>query len=414
MAETFAQARLSNGLKVAVEHMPGVNSAACGFLIRAGARDEPPELAGVSHFLEHMCFKGTAKRSSAELDIAFDEIGADNNAQTGKDQTFYYSWGRSEDLETQLELLADMMRSTLPADEFEIEKQVILEEIASYKDDLASNAHDLLYEQVFSGHPLAWPVLGYEETVSKMTRDQMAGYFEQKYVPDNMLLVIAGDVDPTDALKLAEKYCGQWAAGAGTTDQRQAPAINAGQIVRPMDRFYQQAIVLAFPSASITDPLDETAEAVMSIIGGSNSRFYWNIMQKGLATRVGGCREEYSDFGLALFYGLCEPANAERLLDAFRTEAERFTKDGPEAKELQRVKNMRRTALAAEAESPSCRIGQIADDLDYRGKAWTAEQRLAAVDAVTESTIYEYLDRFPLIHEGFLVSVGPRDWPSDQ
>jgi predicted Zn-dependent peptidase len=410
MDDRFVIDRLPNGLVVAMEVMPDARSTACGFLVRAGSRDDPAPWAGMSHFLEHMCFKGNERRTSQELNIGFDDIGADNNAQTSKDQTFYYSWARTEDLERQLELLSEVMRPSLPQDEFEIEKEVILEEIASYKDDLTAVAYDFLYEQICSGHPISRPVLGYENTIRPMTRDDMLAYFRRKYSPENIILVVAGNMKPNAVLSLARKHCGEWDGEHPAREEQRPPEVISGWGSRVTDRFHQQAVAIAFPSVSTTHRLDETAEAVSAILGGANSRFFWNIYQKGLATRVSVIREEYEDFGVLIFVGLCEPENTGRLLEAMRREAESLTRTGPEPKEIQRVKNHRRTFLATESEAPGYRLGQIADDVHYRGAPRPTEVRLAEVDAVSLDTVAAYLKDFPIIGPGFVATVGPREW----
>lgn len=407
----FVQDQLPNGLRIVIEVMPYVQSAACGFLVRTGARDETPELAGVSHFLEHMCFKGTARRTWADINIAFDEMGADYNAFTARDRTFYYGWVRAADLERQMELLADMMQSTLPPEEFATEKNVILEEIAMARDDLTSNAYDLLYEHMLAGSSLAWPVLGYEQTIRDLSREQMHGYFKRRYAPNNLILIVAGRVEPDQVIAAARRLCGEWQSVPDPRTARPAPDLRRGTLTRRLDRFHQQVLILAYPSASVLHPMDETAEATAAILGGVNSRIYWNIIQEGLATRAGAFREEYAEFGLLALYGLCEPENAEKLLEALRHEARELTARGPEPKEIQRVKNLRRTSLANEAEAPYYRLGQLVDDMDYYGAPQPAEKRMAAVEAVTADTVAAYLREFPITGDGFLVSAGPRDWP---
>jgi predicted Zn-dependent peptidase len=355
-----------------------------------------------------MCFKGTTTRTWNDINIALDELGSNYNAYTGKDRTFYYGWVRTEHLERLIELLADLMRSTLPPDEFETEKNVIIEEIAMAGDDLASTAHDLLYESLCAGSSMAWPVLGYETTVEKMTRNQMAGYFARRYSPENLTLVIAGNVTPPEVIALAERYCGPWTP-SGDPRVRGAPTLTQGRTNQMLDRFNQQALLLAFPSASASDPLDETAEAVAAILGGVNSRFYWNIVQEGLSPRAGVFREEYHDFGIITLFALCEPENSDQCLEAMRREARRLRDEGVERKEIERVKNLRRTSLAVESEAPFYRLGQLADDLDYFGRPRSPQERFAAVEQVSDKTIAEYLNRFSITGEGMLVSVGPRE-----
>ena len=407
----FVQERLANGLRVVIEVMPQVHSAACGFLARTGARDDPADLAGVAHFLEHMMFKGTARRTCQQINIEFDEIGAHYNAYTTKDRTFYYGWAQTQDLDRQLDLLADMMRSVLPPEEFELERNVVLEEIAMANDDLEASAYDFLYEQVCAGSPLAWPVLGYERTIKSMTCPAMRAYFRRPYSPGNLMLVVAGDVEPDAVLCSVRRLCGSWEAGDGTGALRRAPQVRTGRATRPLERFHQQALLLVFPSAAAGHPMEETAQAVAAILGGTNSRFYWNIVQKGISSRAGVFQEEYADFSLMVMYGLCEPDNCQKLHDAMRHEAAELVRAGPQPKEIQRVKNLRRTALATESEAPFYRLGQIVDDMEYHGAPRPAEARLAAVDAVSAETIAEYLQQFPISGEGFLASVGPRNWP---
>ena len=410
MNDPYTLHTLANGLRVVIEHMPEVNSAAAGFLSHTGARDETPALAGVSHFLEHMCFKGTAKRDWHQISVDFDKLGSIYNAFTSADRTFYFGWVPKGSIREQIEVLADMMRPALPEEEFATEKKVILEEIAMSKDSVDHVAFDFVLERVFEGHPLGWPVLGYEKTVGDLTRDQLHDYFQERYAADNMTLIVAGNVDPAEIIGLAERYCGEWAS-APDPPPRTVPPLRTGRAVRQIDRFKQQIVALAYPAPSADDPLNETAAAAATILGGSNSRFYWNIVQTGLSADASCYRVPFCDSGLTLLWGQTDPERAEELAEAMQTEARRMRTKGVDGREVQRVKNKRRTGLALEAEAPYHRLVQIMDDVDLRGQPRTVQQRLAAVDAITAPGIAEYFERYPIDGEGFLVSVGPRDWP---
>ncbi len=409
----FHEQRLDNGLRVWLEFMPDVSSAAVGFLVRTGARDEPPEQAGVSHFLEHMCFKGTPKRDWRQVTVDFDEMGSTYNAFTSKEKTVYFGWVRAADLERQTELLADMMRSRLPSEEFETERKVILEEIAMSEDQLDRHLYELLHEKIYGEHPLGWPVLGHTRTVSALQRDQMAAYFEERYNPANLVLIVAGNVPPPRAWSVAQEVCGAWTARA-PRPPRSRPEIRCGGVASSrLPRFKQQAVALVYPAPSAVDPDDETAEALAAILGGQNSRFFWRIVQAGIAPVASAVRVDYSDNGLMIVYGFCEPPNAERLVDALRREIGDLVERGAEGEELQRVKNRRRTSLATESEAPYYRLMQLAQDLDMFGRPRNVEERLAAVDAVSVAGLQDYLRRWPMNDEHFLVSVGPRAWPSE-
>lgn len=411
MAGEFVSRTLDNGLRVVIEIMPAVKSAACGFMAATGSRDEDRRLAGVSHFLEHMCFKGTPNRTCEQINVAFDEMGSFYNAFTSKERTFYYGWVQSADIFDQLALLADMMRSALPPAEFDVEKNVILEEIAMSNDQITHLAFDFLHERIFAGHPAAWPVLGYAESVRDLSRDDMHAYFTERYAPNNMLLVVAGNVQPDEVFKAAERVTAAWVPSASRPPRQPAP-FKPGTSVKRIERFNQQEVALVFRSAGTKHELDETAEAISSILGGGNSRIFWNVVQTGLSSRAGAWRMDYEDFGMMILSGLCEPDQCERLSDALRAEASKFMAEGPDADELIRVKRKRRTSLAVEAEAPYYRLVQLMEDVDTFGEPRSVEERLTAVDAVSADTVRAYLNEFPIDRDEHLVSVGPREWPA--
>lgn len=412
MKETgFFEHALPNGLRVVVESMPHVQSAAAGFLVRTGARDEVPELAGVSHFLEHMCFKGTPKRTWHQITIDFDEMGSTYNAFTSKEKTFYFGWVRVEDLERQIELLADMMRSTIPPEEFEMEKKVILEEIAMSDDQIDRQIYDLIHAKAYAGHPLAWPVLGTSETIGRLQRDELYGYFRDRYSPANIILVVAGAIDPQVVVGMAERICGSWERGAARPARTGPAGLPRGVEKARSERFAQQAVALSFPAPGTLDPDHETGDVLASILGGHNSRFYWKIVQAGVSPQVAAFRLDYCDVGMMIAYGFCEPANADGLLAAMRRELAVISRDGVTEEEVQRVKNRSRTALATESEAPYYRLMQLAGEVDVYGRPRGVAERLAEIDKVTPARIASYLKKWPIDGEGCLLSLGPRDWP---
>jgi len=409
-ATGFIEHTLPNGLRIVIELMPHVHSVAAGFLVRTGARDETPELAGVSHFLEHMCFKGTKKRDWHQITIDFDKMGSTYNAYTSKERTFYFGWVRTEDLERQVELIADMMRSTIPPQEFEMEKNVILEEIAMSEDQIDRRTYDALHKQIFGGHALSWPVLGTAESIGKLTRDELHGYFRERYNPANMVLLVAGAVDPVKVIQVVAKICGRWKKGKPRPDRVAPPAVPKTTISNKTDRFQQQAVCLTFPAPSAADADRETADVFASILGGHNSRFFWKIIQTGVAPYVSAGRLDYCDTGLMIAFGFCEPDQAGRLIDAMQAEIRRIVDSGVTPDEVQRVKNRSRTALASEAEAPYYRLMQMVQDVDVLGHPRSVSQRLAAIDAVTPEGIRAYAEKWPLDGASCLTMLGPRDW----
>ncbi|HKQ49828.1 MAG TPA: pitrilysin family protein [Phycisphaerae bacterium] len=409
----FFEHRLDNGLRVVIERMPHIHSAAAGFLVQTGARDEIPALAGVSHFVEHMCFKGTPRRTWREITVDFDNMGSTYNAYTSKERTVYFGWVRVDDLERQIELLADMMGSMMPPEEFEMEKKVILEEIAMSADQIDHCVYDLLHEDVYAGHPLAWPVLGTTESITALTRDQLHGYFEDRYHPANMVLIIAGNVDPAQAIGYADKICGRWVGRSPRPARVAPPRLRPMTTARRNERFGQQAIALSFDAPSAVHPDREAADVFASILGGHNSRFYWNIIQAGVAPQVSAGRLDYCDAAMMVVFGFCEPPRTEEVLDAMRREIDKITKEGVTPDEVQRVKNRSRTGLTTEAEAPYYRLMQLVNDIDDFGRPRDVGERLAAVEAVTPESIAKYLRDWPMTGKGCLTSLGPRDWPGE-
>jgi len=414
MPATFAEHWLPNGLRVICEVMPQVRSAAVGFLADCGARHERPEQHGVSHFLEHMCFKGTASRSWRDINVRFDELGSIYNAFTGKEHTLYFGWVPARRVVEQLELLADMMQPSLPPGDFETERQVVLEEIAMAADSFEHQVWDFLHAVCFDGHPLAHDILGEKETIARLRRELMADYHRRHYAPEHLTLVVAGAIEPEAIFAAAGRYCGQWQRAPDTPDGADPPVLTLRGVRRHrLEQFKQQSLVLVYPSIPHGHPDAETVEIFQTLFGGPNSRCYWNIVQKGICSQAGAAWLGYGDCGLLALYADGEPERCEDMLAALREQAEQVTREGFRSEELERVKNRRRTHLALEAESPRTRLMQLVDDLEGRGYVRSAEARLAAVEAVTAKTIAGYLERYPITGEGLLLSCGPRDWPPE-
>jgi predicted Zn-dependent peptidase len=411
MSATFAEHILPNGLRVVCEVMPRVRSAAAAFLARTGSRHERPVEHGVSHFLEHMCFKGTARRSSRDINIRFDELGSIYNAYTSKEHTVYYGWVPAGRLGEQIELLADMLRPSLPPDEFETERHVILEEIAMNEDSFDRQLWNFVHETAFGAHPLGHEVLGEKETIAGLAREPMMASPRRRYAADNVCLVAAGAVEPEAVFAFAGRACGTWQRAADGVPAAVPAAAVDGVRKRTLARFKRQSVVLVYPSIPRGHADEDSVEAFTALFGGHNSRCYWNIVQKGICTEAGAVWIAYENCGLLAFYADGEPERCEDMLAALRAEIRAVSERGVGADEVQRVKNQRRTQLALEAESPRTRVMQLVDDLETHDCVRTAQARLAAVEAVSVQTIARYLEQYPIDGDGLLLSCGPRDWP---
>jgi predicted Zn-dependent peptidase len=314
--------------------------------------------------------------------------------------------------EAQLELLGDMMRPSLPADDFETERNVVLEEIAMTGDSFEHQVWNFLHEVCFARHPLAHDILGEQETVARMPRQVMVDYHRQRYAPNHLTLVVAGAVEPEEVFAAVGRYCGEWERSADGAVDLDAPEPASGGVKKcKLDQFKQQSVVLVYPSVPNGNHQAETIEVFQSLFGGVNSRCYWNVVQKGICTQAGAVWLSYGDCGVLALYADGEPGRCEEMLAALQEQAREVSEKGFRRDEVQRVKNRRRTHLALEAENPRTRLMQLVDDLEVRGYVRSADARLAAVEAVSEKTIARYLERLPITGDGLLLSCGPRDWP---
>jgi len=412
MPTTFVEHELPNGLRIICEVMPSVSSVAVGFCARTGARHETPDVHGVSHFLEHMCFKGTPRRSSRDVNVRFDELGSIYNAYTGKEHTVYFGWVPARHDAAQLELLADMLRPALRAEDYETERNVILEEIAMSEDSFEHCVLDFLHQTVFAGHSLGHEILGEAETIRGLPRERMVAYHRQRYAADNVLLIVAGAVEPEAVFAAAARCCADWERSTnGKLPVNPPLAVPAGVHKRLLPQFKQQSLVVVYPGVRSSDPAAEDVEAFVTLFGGANSRCFWNIVQKGVCAQAGAAWLGYEDCGVLALYADGDPEQCEAMLAALRAQAAEVSAQGFRPDEIQRVKNQRRTHLALEGENPRTRMMQLIDDLDTYGRPRTMETRLAEVDAVTAKSIARHLERYPITGEGMLCSVGPRDWP---
>ena len=359
-----------------------------------------------------MCFKGTPTRSSIDINVRFDELGAIYNAYTGKEHTVYYGWVPCGRLPEQIELLADMMRPSLPPDDFEVERKVILEEIAMKDDSFEHAVWNFVHEVLFGPHPLGHEILGEKETIAGLPHGRLVDYHRRRYAGNNLCLVAAGALEPAAVFAAAGRYCGDWGRERnGTAPAPALPPFPRGVHKLKLDRFKQQSLALLYPAVPHGHADEESVEAFTALFGGHNSRCYWNIVQKGICTEAGAAWIAYRDCGIMVLFADGEPERCDEMLAALRQQAREVTEGGFRPDEVQRVKNQRRTHLALEAENPRTRLMQLVDDIETRGYPQTAEASLAAAEAVTVESIAAYLAAHPLVGDGVLVSSGPRDWP---
>ncbi len=406
MSSPFSTHTLDNGLSLVFETIPRIRSAALGFFAQTGSRDEAPDLLGISHFLEHMCFKGTPRRDWRQLSLDVDDLGAMWNAYTWWEGTAYFHWVQSDRATDSIEILSDMMRSNLPSDEFDMEKKVILEEIAMYHDQPDALIIDDLIQEAFGTHPLGQSVLGTEDTVKSITRDLMAEYHQRRYGPNNLTFVITGAFDRDEIIRAVDAHCGDWQMSDNGRKQS-IPTFHAANRVVQRDGVAREHIALALPAPPSSDDHAATADLLSVYLGAlTNSRLYWSIIQEGLADEASAEYINFSDAGLFYVYLSVDPQNASQVLDIVRREMADL-KNGIDSDALQRAKTKQATGIICSGENGLSRFSQIVGSLSTDTPLKTLEEERAEIDAVTPERIADYLEQYPLDADPALVALGP-------
>jgi predicted Zn-dependent peptidase len=408
MQKPFSTHRLDNGLTLVFEEIPRIRSAALGFFVRTGSRDEPSGLAGVSHFLEHMCFKGSPKRDWRQLALDVDDLGAMWNAYTWWEGTAYFHWVQSARAVDSVEILSDMMRATLPNEEFDMEKKVILEEIAMYRDQPDALIVDELIQEAFAGHPLGQSVLGTSETVGAISRDQMADYMKRRYAPNNLTFVVTGQFDREQMIQAVTENCGDWEPVSDDRKQ-DAPEFHSVRRSVKRDQVVREHIAMAHPAPPDAGEWAATADLLGAYLGASsNSRLFWSVVQKGLADEASADYFGFSDAGLFYLYVSVDPRNAAQVLEIVHEELAGL-KGGVDADALARARTKSATSLMCNGENGLRRFSQIVGSLSTDTPLRTLDEELAEIEAVSPQRVAEYLERFPLDGEPAMVALGPMD-----
>ena len=394
MPVTYRETFLPNGLRVAAEVDPGAHTAAVGVFVRTGARDEPTELMGVSHFLEHMMFKGSATRTATEVNDAFNAIGADANAFTSSEMTAYHAHALPEHIGRSTCLVLDLLRPALRQADFDEEKGVILEEIAMYDDNPFWVVYERAIEAYYRGHPLAHRVLGTRESITALTREQMHGYFTSRYSPGSSALVAAGQVDFDGLVELAARETAAW-SGAGqrrvATPHRPEPS----RFRHPMEKATRAYMLLMWPSVSGTDPARYAASLCAQIMGDSGgSRLHWSLVEPGIAEEADAGFDARDGSGECIVSVACEVDALERAEEIVRRECAGLPGSITED-DLARAKAKIATGVALGGERPAGRMRRLGGVLTVRGSYMSLEDEMAMIEALTVRDLREHLEAYP-------------------
>lgn len=390
-SDAFERTELAGGLRILTERMPSVRSVALGIWAGVGSRDETPHLAGASHYLEHLLFKGTARRSAQEIAEVMDAVGGEMNAFTFKEYTCFYARTLDRDLPLAVDVLVDMVRaSKLAKADVDAERTIILEEIGAANDVPEDLVHDVFAEVLFGGHPLGRPVLGTVESIQAMPRDALARYWRRHYTPGNLVVAAAGSCRHDEVVELVGRAFGDLEAGgaAGPRLERREPRFAGGVRVqrKPTD---QAHVVLGCPGMSRSDPR-RFALGVLNIAfgGGMSSRLFQEVREKrGLAYSIGSYTGQYSETGSFAVYAGAAPKRLHEVLRVVREEIERVVADGLTEEELQRSKGHFKGSLVLGLEETSSRMSWLGKSELTRGEILSVDEVIRRVDAVTEADV---------------------------
>jgi predicted Zn-dependent peptidase len=405
----FHTHRLNNGLQIVGQVMPDFASVALSYSVQVGARDEhDASLAGVSHFLEHMVFKGTQTLDGHQIKQEFNKIGAELNAATSVESTVYFARVVGEYVDRALALLSDMMVPRLDEGDFMTEKEVIINEIARSEDQPRGRASRSMMQTYFVDHPLGHIVLGSRESIRDMQIEQMREYWRRRYVTNNMILSVAGNFDWEHLMDLAGQHCSIWQAGDSErllTPYEPPRPINNVMVDKKLQ---QQIMFLTMPMVAEKDP-DRYAAALGSSILGQpgGSRLFWKIRHKGLAESASSSIRTMKGAGILLLAASTAPQQASHVLNLLRAELITLLDDGITEEELRRAKDKWISGIVLASESTFNRMRSIAYDWEIEGRLVDIEERIERVERVTTDDVMRVLRRFPLREKQVLTALGP-------
>jgi len=399
---------LPNGVRVITEEIDHVRSVAIGLWVGAGSRDEREGYEGISHFIEHMFFKGTKNRTARQLAESLEAVGGQLNAFTTKEYTCFYAKVLDEDLDLAVDVLSDMFFSSLfDVNDIEKEKKVVIEEIKMYEDSPDELIHDLFSEYVWNDHPLGKPILGTVDSINALTREKICDYLGHHYAPENLVVAVAGKIKHKDVLsKLSELY---------SSFKRGGPRILEGTPQGlAVQRFVgkdteQMHLIVGVPGLGQDDEDIYPMHVINNVLGGGlSSRLFQEIReQRGLAYSVYSYHSTYVDTGLFAIYAGTSPKNTREVVECILEEVQTMKKNGITTEELARTKAQIKGNLYLGLESVSSRMSRLGKtELTYN-RVLTPEEVVEKLEKVTLDDVFRVMNRLWQRDKISLAAIGP-------
>ena len=399
---------LDNGVRVLVEPVTYVQSAAVGLWCKTGSRHEMDQEAGITHLIEHMLFKGTETRTSREIAESIEGRGGSLNAFTDKETTCYYCRVLADDVVNGIDVLSDMMlHSLIDPEELHREEQVVLEEIRRGEDEPSDHVHELHMEHRWAHHPLGKPIIGTRESVSGFQRGDLKCYMDRRYRGENVLLGIAGNVDPQQVLKAAEKDLGRIPSGGGEENiPRPSGKADKNEVSKDVEQVH---FCIGGDGCSLYDDELYTLAVLDGALGGSmSSRLFQEIREKrGLAYAIGSYSATYAAGGAYTVYGGTSPKQWGIVQQLVREEFDKVIKDGFEEEELERTKRNINGNIVLALEGMSGRMMRMSKNELHHGREIPVEETIARVNAVTSRGVQELAKRVLAADSVSTTAIGP-------
>ncbi|MDW8207558.1 MAG: pitrilysin family protein [Chloroherpetonaceae bacterium] len=409
LTENIEQTTLDNGVRVVSENVPHVHSAAIGIFVGVGSRDEPEPLRGVSHFIEHMLFKGTPRRNARQIADEIESRGGQLNAYTTKEMTCYEARVLSEDVALAMDVLTDMFRNSLfDPEEMEREKRVVLEEIKMYEDTPEELIHDVFEATLFARHPLGRPVIGTEETVAHLQHEDVLHYWRTQYLPGRVVVAAAGNLTHRQLVQLTSDMLGDMPALSGKRDlRRPRPSGRSRQMRR---RETEQVHFCMGTSAYSKQDRERYALSILSNVLGGNmsSRLFQEVREKrGLVYNIASYGRTYQDGGFFCVFGGTSLETYDEVLRLIRVEFDKILNEGITNDELVKARTQVRGALVIGLESMASRMHRYGETLLAFGRIIPLAEVLAEYEAVTHERIARVARQ--VLHDNpmTLTAIGP-------
>lgn len=406
--QLFKKTVLPSGIEVVTEYMPQVRSVAIGLWIGVGSRDEVEPINGMSHFIEHLLFKGTKTRSARDISEAFDTLGGELNAFTAKEYTCYYTRLLDEHVDTGIEILADMVQNPrFDKDDVLSEKKVILEEINLHEDSPDERIHDLFSSSLWTIHPLGKPILGHVETVGNFTLDDVVRFYKQEYIPNNLIVAAAGNIDHD---KMVDLIKGHFKITSGERTVRKQFIPHIEKKIDVYTKATEQAhICLGTEAISSRDDRRFVLSIMDNILGGGmSSRLFQEIREKrGLAYSTYSYHSLYTETGFITTYVGTAPENTERVVRLIQEQIDDLVNDGITDQEVYRAKEHLKGQLVLGLESTGRRMTRLGKLEITRGEILSLDELVERIDAVTRDSVTDLARELFKPEKMVLTVIGP-------